>query len=60
MTLDARKNALVRRNLFTLQPNVTMEQLQKIIAELEENNYRVSEVDDLQKQSILENIPEAK
>lgn len=60
MTLDARKNALVRRNLFTLQPNVSIEQLQKIIAELEENNYRVSEVDDLQKQSILENIPEAK
>lgn len=57
LTLDARKTALVRRNLFTLQPQVTAEQLRRIVDSLEANNFRVSEIDDLQKGTILDQLP---
>lgn len=57
LTLDARKNALIRRTLFTLQEKVTPQQLHNIISELEENNYRVSEVDDLRKGKVLDTLP---
>ncbi|UQS84032.1 cyclic di-AMP binding protein CbpA [Bombilactobacillus thymidiniphilus] len=53
LTLDAKKTALVRRNLFTLQSGVTKKQLKKIIKNLEEHNFHVSEVDDLQNGVIL-------
>ena len=57
LNLDARKTALVRRNLFTLQPQVTAEQLRRIVDNLEANNFRVSEIDDLQKGTILDQLP---
>lgn len=59
LTLDARKTALVRRNLFTLQSGLTPATLAKIVNELEENNFRVAEIDDLQEGTILNELPQA-
>ncbi|UQS82328.1 cyclic di-AMP binding protein CbpA [Bombilactobacillus folatiphilus] len=57
LTLDARKTALVRRNLFTLKAGISPAKLQHIVDNLEANNYRVAEIDDLQKGSILDELP---
>ncbi|KRN90578.1 cyclic di-AMP binding protein CbpA [Ligilactobacillus ceti] len=47
MTLDV-QGELVRRILFTLPANISRERLDRIVANLERKNFKVTEIEDLQ------------
>ncbi|MFC6322781.1 cyclic di-AMP binding protein CbpA [Companilactobacillus baiquanensis] len=54
ITLDAKTNEVVRRNLFTLPAETTIDDLKNIITRLEKKSFIVSEIDDLNSGKILD------
>ena len=55
LTLDAKKDAIVRRTLMTLPAGVDRKTLDAIVDRLEKKQYHVSEVDDLQSGNTIRN-----
>ncbi|MFD1465863.1 cyclic di-AMP binding protein CbpA [Lapidilactobacillus mulanensis] len=55
LTLDAKKDAIVRRTLMTLPAGVDRKTLDAIVDRLEKKQYHVSEIDDLQSGNTLRN-----
>lgn len=53
ITLDVGQDEFIRRMLFTLPANSTEETLETIIEQLERKDYKVVEIEDLQKSSKL-------